>query len=122
MPWNLVRYESERYRKDFDAVCALCQERDVAVQMIKSVARSPWATTEPNPNIWYQPFEDPADIEQAVHWVLVRSRTFFNTVDDLDLLPLALDASSRFEASPGDDAMRAVVEPRRATALFGSAT
>ena len=33
-----------------------------------------------------------------------------------------LDAASRFEASPGDDAMRAVVEARRATSLFGIAT
>ena len=43
MPWNLVGYESERYREDFDAVCTLCEERDVAVQMIKSVSRR-WRT------------------------------------------------------------------------------
>ena len=81
-----------------------------------------WATTEPNRNTWYQPFEDPADVEQVVHWMLARPRIFLNTVGDLDLLPLVLDAASRFEASPGDGAMRAVVEARRATALFGIAT
>ena len=59
MPWNYVMSESERYREDFEAVCALCEERDVAVQTIKSVARGPWATTEPNRNTWYQPLEDP---------------------------------------------------------------
>ena len=52
MPWNLVMHESERYREDFDAVCAFCEERDVAVQTIKSIARGPWATTEPNRNTW----------------------------------------------------------------------
>ena len=45
LPWNFVMSESERYREDFEAVCALCEERDVAVQTIKSVARGPWATT-----------------------------------------------------------------------------
>ena len=75
LPWNYVMYESERYREDFDAVCALCEERDVAVQTIKSVARGPWATAQENRNTWYQPFEDPADIEQAVHWVLARPRS-----------------------------------------------
>ena len=122
MPWNFVMYESERYRADFDAVCALCEERDAAVQTIKSVARGPWAATEPNRNTWYQPFEEPADVDRAVHRVLARPGIFLDTVGDLDLLPLVLDAASRFEGSPGDGAMRAVAEARRATSLFGIAT
>ena len=122
MPWNYVMYESERYREDFDAVCALCEVRDVAVQTIKSVARGRWATTEPNRNTWYQPLEDPDDIERAVHWVLALPRIFLNTVGDLELLPTVLEAASRFEDSPGDDAMRMVVEERRATTLFGIGT
>ena len=36
------------------------------------------------------------------------------TVGDPDLLPFVLDAASRFEASPGDDAKRAAIR-----ALFG---
>ena len=119
MPWNFVMYENERYRRDFEEVCALCDERGAAVQTIKSVARGPWATTRPNRTTWYQPLEDPADIERAVHWVLARPRIFLNTVGDLELLPLVLDAASRFERSPGDDAMRGVVESSRATSLFG---
>ena len=122
MPWNYVMSESECYREDFEAVCALCEERDVAVQTIKSVARGPWATTEENRNTWYQPLEDPEDIERAVHWVLARPRIFVNTVGDLDLLPIVLEAASRFDSSPGDEAMRAVIEERRATPLFGIAT
>ena len=122
LPWNFVMYENERYRADFEAVCALCEERDAAVQTIKSVARGPWATTAPNRNTWYQPLEDPEDIEHAVHWVLARPRIFLNTVGDLDLLPAVLEAASRFSASPGDAPMRAVVEARGATALFGIGT
>ena len=122
MPWNFVMYENERYRADFEAVCALCGERDAAVQTIKSVARGPWATTVPDRNTWYQPFEDPIDVERAVHWVLARPGIFLDTVGDLGLLPIVLDAASRFEASPGDEAMRAVVQARNATALFGIGT
>ena len=122
LPWNYVMYENERYREDFDAMCALCEDRDVAVQTIKSIARGPWATTVPNRNTWYQPLEDPADIERAVHWGLARPRIFLNTVGDLELLPKVLEAASRFEDSPGDHAMRRVVEERRATTLFGVGT
>ena len=122
LPWNYVMYENERYREEFDAVCAQCEARDVAVQTIKSVARGPWATTEPNRNTWYQPLEDPDDIERAVHWVLARPGIFLNTVGDLDLLSVVLEAASRFGGPPSDEAMHRVVQTRRATALFGIAT
>ena len=119
LPWNFVMYENERYREDFESVCAICEERDVAVQTIKSIARGPWATTEPDRDTWYQPYEAPADIDRAVHWVLARPRVFLNTAGDLDLLPRVLDAASRFESSPGDEALRELTAARRATALFG---
>ena len=122
LPWNFVMYENERYREDFEAVCALCEERGVAVQTIKSVARGPWATTEPNRNTWYQPLEHPDDIEQAVHWVLARPGIFLNTVGDLDLLPVVLESAGRFGGSPSDEAMHTVMETHRATALFGIGT
>ena len=122
MPWNFVMAENARYRADFDAVCALCEARGAAVQTIKAVARGPWATVSPNRDTWYRPFEDPADVARAVHWALARPGVFLNTVGDVDLLPLVLDAAARFEAAPADDAMRAVVERRRATPLFGIGT
>ena len=122
LPWNFVMYENERYREDFEAVCALCEERDVAVQTIKSIARGPWATAEPDRNTWYQPFETGEDIDRAMHWVLGKPRVFLNTAGDLDLLPAVLDAAGRFESSPGDEALRAMTEARRATTLFGVGT
>ena len=122
LPFNFVMRENERYRAEFEAVCALCEERNVAVQTIKSIARGPWATTEPDRNTWYQPFETREDIDRAVHWVLGKPGIFLNTVGDLDLLPAVLDAAGRFASSPGDDALRAMTNARRATALFGIGT
>lgn len=122
LPWNFVMHENERYREEFEAVCSLCEERDAAVQTIKSIARGPWATTRPDRNTWYQPFETREDIDRAVHWVLGKPRVFLNTVGDLDLLPSVLDAADRFESAPGDEALRAMTEARRATALFGIGT
>lgn len=121
LPWNFVMHENARYREDFEALCKLCDERDVAVQTIKSIARGPWAVTDPNRNTWYQPFEDPHDIEQAVQWVLGRPRIFLNTVGDLDLLPTVLDAASQFVEAPDDPTVRAMTNKRRATSLFGIA-
>ena len=122
LPFNFVMHENERYRADFEAVCATCAERDAAVQTIKSIARGPWATAAPDRNTWYQPFEAQGDIDRAVHWVLAKPRVFLNTAGDLDLLPAVLDAASRFDSSPGDDALRAMMAARRATPLFGIGT
>ncbi len=119
MPYNYVMFQSERYREDFAAVVRLCEERNVALQTIKSLARGPWATTDKTRSTWYQPLEEQTDIDRAVHWVIGRSPFFLNTAGDIHLLPRVLDAARRFEARPSDDDMMAMLEQRRMTTLFG---
>jgi aryl-alcohol dehydrogenase-like predicted oxidoreductase len=119
LPYNYVMYGNERYREDFDAVLHLCEERQVAVQTIKAIARGPWATTDKVRNTWYQPLEEQADIDRAVHWVIGRPGIFLNTAGDVHLLPKILDAASRYEKRPDDDAMTAMLEKQYMTTLFG---
>lgn len=120
MPYNYVMHQNDRYREDFDAVVRLCEERRVAVQTIKAIARGPWATVEQARHTWYQPLEEQADIDRAVHWVIGRPQIFLNTPGDLQLLPRVLDAASRYEeARPDDDAMLSMLEKQRLTTLFG---
>jgi hypothetical protein len=47
---------------------------------------------------------------------------FLNTAGDLALLPKVLDAASRFERRPPDDAMATMLDAKRMTSLFGLAT
>jgi hypothetical protein len=94
----------------------------VAVQTIKSIARGPWAISERTHTTWYQPLEDQADIERAVHYVLGVPGIFLNTAGDLRLLPKVLDAASRFERRPTNEAMAGMVESKRLTSLFGLPT
>ncbi len=119
MPYNYVMHQNERYREDFDAVARLCEERHVAVQTIKSIARGPWATTDKARNTWYEPLEAQADIDRAIHWVIGRPHIFLNTAGDIHILPTVLDAASRYETRPGDDDMIAMLEKQRLTPLFG---
>jgi hypothetical protein len=97
----------------------LCQARQVAVQTIKAIARGPWATTEKARNTWYQPLEEQADIDRAVHWVIGRPGIFLNTAGDIQLLPKILDAASRYDTRPGNDTMTAMLEKQCMTTLFG---
>jgi aryl-alcohol dehydrogenase-like predicted oxidoreductase len=122
LPYNFFMAENERYRRSFEEVLALCRERNVAVQIIKSIARGPWATTDRTHTTWYQPLEEQADIDRAVHWVLGLPGVFLNTAGDLRLLPKVLDAASRFERRPPDEVMAAMLDGKRMTSLFGLAT
>ena len=122
LPYNFFMAENERYRQSFEEVLAICRERNVAVQIIKSIARGPWATTDRTHTTWYQPLEEQADIDRAVHWVLGLPDVFINTAGDLGLLPKVLDAASRFERQPPDAAMTAMLDGTRMTSLFGLAT
>jgi hypothetical protein len=44
---------------------------------------------------------------------------FINTAGDLKLLPRILDAASRFERRPSDEAMAEMLGATRMTSLFG---
>ena len=120
LPYNFLLAQNERYRRNFEDLLALCRERDVAVQVIKSIARGPWATSARTHATWYQPLERQADIDRAVHWALAVPGIFLNTVGDVHALPMFLDAASRFDGHrPSDDVMAAMLDAERMTSLFG---
>jgi len=122
LPYNYFMAQDERYRQSFEELTGLCRDRGVAVQVIKSIARGPWATTERTHTTWYQPLEDQADIDRAVHWALDLPDVFLNTAGDLSLLPRMLDAASRFARRTSDEEMGAMLASRRMTSLFGLST
>ena len=122
LPYNFFMAQDGRYRAAFDELLGMCRERHVAVQVIKTIARGPWATTERTHTTWYQPLEAQDDIDRAVHWALGIPSIHLNTVGDLTLLPKVLDAAARFERRTPDEAMAAVAQSQRLTSLFGLPT
>jgi aryl-alcohol dehydrogenase-like predicted oxidoreductase len=122
LPYNYFMAQDERYRRGFEELLALCRKRNVAVQVIKSIARGPWATADRTHTTWYQPLEEQPDIDRAVHWVLDLPQVFLNTVGDLTLLPRVLGAASRFRRRPPDEEMGTMLASTRMTSLFGLST
>jgi len=122
LPYNFFFHGDARYRQAFEEVLTICRERNVAVQVIKSIARGPWATTERTHTTWYQPLEVQADIDRAVHWAMGIPGIHLNTAGDLTLLPRFLDAASRFERRPSDEEMTALSGAATMTSLFGLPT
>ena len=117
-PYNYPMMQNERYAQDVERLLAKADERHIAVQTIKSITRGPWATNDRSRSTWYQPLEDQADIDVAVHWVIGRPGIFLNTAGDIHLLPKVLDAASRFEQRPTDEEIQAVVTKEHMSPLF----
>src|SRR5262245_39326801 len=42
LPYSFVLMQNSQYAADFEALLAICRERNVAVQTIKSIVRAPW--------------------------------------------------------------------------------
>jgi len=118
LPYNYPTMQNAYYRENFEALLATCQERRVAVQTIKTIARRPWMEQEHTRTTWYQPLESPDDIDLAVWWAMGRQGIFLNSVGDVDLLPLVLDAAGRFTRPAGDDQVKTMLESEHVEPLF----
>ena len=118
LPCNYIELQKPQYARAFEELMLRCQERNVAVQTIKSITRAPWNEHAHTRATWYAPLEDQAAIDLAVHWVLGRPGIFLNTVGDIQVLPKVLDAASRCQTAPDDDTMRELVANQEMATLF----
>jgi predicted aldo/keto reductase-like oxidoreductase len=118
LPYNHVMMQNLRYAESFDKVLAVCKERDIAVQTIKGITRSPWNNMQQNRTTWYRPLEEQADIDLAVHWVLGNPQVFLNTAGDINILPRTLSAAQRFDTRPTEEQMKELTERLKMEPLF----
>jgi aryl-alcohol dehydrogenase-like predicted oxidoreductase len=95
LPYSWILMQDAHYADSFEALLALCAERQVAVQTIKSIAKQPWNGRPHTHAPWYEPLDDQPAIDAAVGWVLARPNLFLNTVSDIALLPEVLEAADK---------------------------
>lgn len=118
LPYNYPLMQNLQYAADFNALLAVCGQRQVAVMTIKSMVRSPWGEHEKTRGSWYRPFEDPSAVDKAIHWVLGQPGIFFSSIADVSLLPLVLDAASRFNHRPTEAEMQDLSKEQEMAPLF----
>jgi len=118
LPYNYVMMQNPVYAESFNRVLSVCKERNVAVQTIKGITRSPWNNTQHNRTTWYRPLEKQADIDLAVHWILGNPQVFLDMAGDINLIPRILESAHRFETRPTDEQMKALTERLKMEPLF----
>ena len=118
LPYNPSMMRNPAYAASFNELAAMCKEKKVALQTIKSLARGAWKEGEQNRATWYEPFEEQAEIDAMVHWVLSRPDTFLNSVGDIYLLPKVLDAAKRFDGQVTQDDLAEAINTIEMEPLF----
>jgi len=96
-PINFVQYANPEYRQNAGELLRQCREKDVGVMIIKAIAKLPWGDKERTYDTWYEPFDDPAEIQNGVNFALSQDVTGLCTSADVTILPIFLDACERFE-------------------------
>jgi aryl-alcohol dehydrogenase-like predicted oxidoreductase len=99
-PYNFTMMSIGQYADDAEALLRLCNQRGVATQTIKSVARRRWQNGADRKFSWYEPLRDRDAIRRAVHFVLSRPGLFLNSSSDAGLLRDALAAASEVVKAP----------------------
>ncbi|GAB4112463.1 MAG: aldo/keto reductase [Roseiflexaceae bacterium] len=118
LPYSYILSKNPQYATDVEALADLCTARQVAMQTIKAITRSPWGDADRTAATWYAPLVEQKDIDLAVHWVLGTRPVFLNTVGDIHLLPRVLDAATRFGAAPSVLQMDTLLAERDMAPLF----
>jgi aryl-alcohol dehydrogenase-like predicted oxidoreductase len=120
LPYNYLTMQRPYYAENFNALVATCQQRNIAIQTIKSVALRHWMGREHTTTTWYQALEEQQDIDLAVHWALAHPGIFVITASDVKLAAKMLDAADRFDARqvPTDEDMQRMVERMGMEPLF----
>lgn len=106
-PLNFVQMSLPAFRKDSEALIALCQEKDVGTMIIKSITKGPWGEKHKTATTWYEPFNRMEEIQTGVNFALSYEVTGICTAGDTRILPLVLEACQKF--SPLNEAEREAV-------------
>ena len=119
VPYNHSLMSQDAYAESFERLLTVCQEREVAVQTIKAVARRRWQKGEkPTTTTWYHAFEEPEDVERAIHYALARPGIFVNTASDARLLKLTIEAANSFQQAPSHGDMEELHDRNAVKPLF----
>jgi len=121
LPYNFLLLTDDGYRADVETLLGLCEQRNVAIQTIKAVARRRW-TDDSEPHFaWYETLTDRDALGRAVRFVLGRPGLFLNSSSDARLLRATLEAASAGGGPPSDAELQADVASYGMQPLFDGA-
>ncbi|KPV40833.1 aldo/keto reductase [Alicyclobacillus ferrooxydans] len=123
-PLNFKLYSMPEYRFDFDALRAETVKQDVALRVIKAIAKGPWDVNQKrNYATWYEPFDEQKVIDACVHFVLNQAGvSAFASAGDVHLFPKIVDAVNRYGQMSTEEVTDILSRIPEYTTPFGAPT
>ncbi|WP_058309069.1 aldo/keto reductase [Gracilibacillus massiliensis] len=124
LPLNYYMYSIPEYRADFDALMEEAKKQEVAVRVIKAIAKKPWEEDQQRDYAtWYEPFDQQEIIDACVHFVLsFPGLAGFASAGDIHLFPKIVDAVERFGSMNDEEAEQILQAINGYTTVFGAKT
>ena len=117
--YNYLQMIYKNYAENLNELVKICDDRNIAVQTIKSIAGRPWEDQQRNYNTYfYEPLVDQEAIDTAIHWALGLENSVVISSGDMKILPKVLDAAERFEKRPTDSEMVSLIEQYNMKHIF----
>ena len=120
-PINPVQFANTVYHGKSEEVFKKCAQQDVGIMVIKSIAKKPWANEGENPyDTWYEPYDEPDLIQNAVNFVLSYPVTGICTAGDVNLLPIVLEACAHYSVMNTDRQNDMISHANPENTIYGS--
>lgn len=98
---NPFLYTIPSFRRDWDALMQVVQEKDIGVQVLKAGAKASWGEREPVFNTWYEPLADQDAVNRSVAWVLkTQPVSTLCSSGDVAILKLMIEGAERYPTMP----------------------
>ena len=112
-------YADPKYRADAERLLQTCIERDVGVQIIKSITRGAWGNQPQNYNTWYQPYDDQENINNGVRFALSQPGVAgIPTSADTRLLPMIFEAAENFSPMSTEEQAQLIEQSASLALMF----
>ncbi|MCR9279499.1 MAG: aldo/keto reductase [Pseudomonadaceae bacterium] len=119
VPYSYVMNQNPQYAADVHSLIELCNERGVAIQTIKAIARRRWRDDEEAKRFsWYLPITEQAVMARMVRYVLSVPGLFLNTTSDARLLETVFEIVRDGITAPDEQALARDVEEQAMEPLF----
>ncbi len=96
-PLNRVHTAHLNDWNNFFPLLEIAKEKDVGVIAIKSIAKRPWERTSHFYRTWYEPFDQPQEIQKSLRYTLSQAITTAVMPGDLQLWLKVISAAEEFK-------------------------
>lgn len=117
-PLNRVIATRFNDMNDYRPLLEISAKKDVGTIAIKALAKRPWEGNMHMFKTWYEPFDNPTDIEKCVDFTLSQGITTIAMAGDLSLWPDIIKAAEKHEPMSKEQQIEAINEVRQYHPIF----